>query len=472
MRTTRLRRLELLLGVIWLAGLGAPGGAARAQTAYLVTDLLPGEGAYGGSNPIDLMPAGKHLFFIAGPTDGTQAPAYTELWVTDGTAAGTLRLPGSAGFVASLGDLLFYEDAGQLWRSDGTRAGTFPLTGAGGGPLASAVLGGVLYYIAYDSSGPSEQLWRSDGTVAGTYLVADVGPGLFDYHHDVLIAAGGKLFFAAPEASPLNAFEDLWSSDGTAQGTGPATGFQQQGLDGLTAAGGRLFFFTMPAGSPNAQLWVSDGTKAGTRLVSSAPGAGWMVAAGKQVVYAAEDSAHLRQIWQSDGTPAGTRQVTSGSGFGPLVELPLVLGTRLVFLGGGNLWGAALGSTGLPTSLCGSGRCGPLFDFTQLSNLGGRVVVFLAGTPDAGYGLWASNGTASGTLTVRRPARPWCKWEGSRSATSPTCSWLAVRSTSSPTGRTAPTATCGAPTAPRRAPRSWADSATGLVSMASGWRAA
>jgi len=322
MRATGLGRLKLV-GAIWLAVIGAVAGAARAQTAYLVTDLLPGEDPNGGSNPIDLMPAGKHLFFLTGPTDNGQTPQYTELWVTDGTAAGTQRLPGGAAFVASLGDLIFYGGGGsQLWRSDGTRAGTFLLTDAAGATGASAVLGGVLYYIAYNSapSGPSEQLWRSDGTVAGTYLVADVGARLFDFHQDVLIAAGGRVFFVAPEPSPNNAWADLWSSDGTTQGTGPVTSFQQQGLDGLTAAGGRLFFFTAPAGPPNAQLWVSDGSKAGTRLVSSAPGAGWMVAAGKQAVYAAEDSAHLRQIWQSDGTPAGTRQVTSGSGFGPLVD--------------------------------------------------------------------------------------------------------------------------------------------------------
>jgi hypothetical protein len=64
MRATRLGIPQLLLGVILLAVVGAGGGAARAQTAYLVTDLTPGEGGVAGSKPADLMPAGNHLFFI------------------------------------------------------------------------------------------------------------------------------------------------------------------------------------------------------------------------------------------------------------------------------------------------------------------------------------------------------------------------------------------------------------------------
>ena len=409
MKATRFGTPQLLLGVTLLAGVGAGGGAARAQTAYLVTDLSPGEGGVAGSNPVELMPAGNHLFFIAQPSEDIQRPGVAELWVTDGTAAGTQRLPlpcfgilCGPSLVASLGDLLFYIDDAQLWRSDGTRAGTFPLTDAVGGDYPNytspfAVLGGVLYFITYQQSSPepSEQLWRSDGTVAGTYLVADVGPGLYFFHQDVLIVAGKKLFFAAP----LDAGEALWSSDGTEQGTGPVTS-QQQAPTLLTAAGGRVFFVTTPPGSPSA-LWVSDGSKGGTRSVSPAPGASWITAAGKDVIFAAEDAAQLPQIWKSDGTPAGTRQITSGSGFGLLDDPSQVtaIGARLVFVGAGQLWAAALGSTGSPTSLCGAGGCGPLDQNTRLSNLGSRVA-FFAGSFDAGYGLWASDGTPGGTLRL------------------------------------------------------------------------
>jgi ELWxxDGT repeat protein len=413
MRTMGLRRLELA-GAIWLAVLAvivAGGGAARAQTAYLVTDLLPGEGGVAGSNPIDFMPAGKHLFFIAEPSAGIESPSTAELWVTDGTAAGTQRVQESSGaFIATVGDLLFLVEDNQLWRSDGTRAGTFSLSAALGpdntSPGPVAVLGGVLYFISYRFVNSdltfSEQLWRSDGTVAGTYLLADVGPGLYDYHQDALIVAGNRLFFDAPEPSPLNAWEDLWSSDGTAQGTGPVTGFQQQGLGEITAAGGRVFFFTTPPGSPSPQLWVSDGSKAGTRLVSAVPGIGLMIAAGKQAVFVANDATQKPQIWRSDGTAAGTRLVTSGSGFG-LPSFPsqvAALGPRLVFVGGGQLWVAALGSTGPPTRLCGTGGCGPLDENTRLSVLGGRVA-FLDGSFDAGYGLWGSDGTPGGTQRLK-----------------------------------------------------------------------
>ncbi len=410
---------RLLLGVILLAVVAAGGGAAQAQTAYLVTDLSPGEGGGAGSNPVALMPAGNRLFFIAEPSDGIQGFGTAELWVTDGTAAGTQRLPAPCAgilcglsFVASLGNLLFYIDDSQLWRSDGTRAGTFLLTDAVGGgyptyPSPFAVLGGVLYFITYQyehsSPEPSEQLWRSDGTVAGTYLVADVGPGLYFFHQDVLVVAGNKVFFAAP----LDTGEALWSSDGTAQGTAPVTS-QQQAPALLTAAGGRVFFVTAAPGSPSA-LWVSDGSAGGTRSVSPAPGALWIAATGDDVIFAAPDAAQLPQIWQSDGTPAGTRQVTSGSGFGLLNDPAQVaaIGARLVFVGAGKLWAAALGSTGPPTSLCGAGGCGPLDQYTRLSNLGSRVA-FLDGSSDAGYGLWASDGTPAGTLQLEEACPGFC----------------------------------------------------------------
>jgi ELWxxDGT repeat protein len=418
MRATGPGRLELLLGVIWLAVAGAGGGAARAQTAYLVTDLLPGEGGVAGSNPVNLMPAGRHLFFVAGPTVDDGPPGPAELWVTDGTAAGTQRLPAPCvgpfcgpTFVASLGDLVFYVDDARLWRSDGTRAGTFPLTSFAdrSANLAGRFveLGGVLCFFTYEPGFPEDfaQLWRSDGTVAGTYVITDFGQTSFA---GGLTAAGRKLFFVGPGPDPANPEAELWSSDGTAPGTRPVTSFQQQAVDLLTAAGGRLFFVTGDF-TASAQLWVSDGSQAGTRLLSPAPGAAWMTAAGKEVIFAAEDAGHLPQIWQSDGTPAGTRQVTSGSGFGPLNDPSqvAVIGGRLVFVGAGNLWTAALGSTGAPTSLCGAGACGTLDQNTSLYELGSRIA-FIAGDFDAGFGLWGSDGTPGGTRRLAAVALTPC----------------------------------------------------------------
>src|SRR5207247_1356122 len=89
----------------------------------LVKDVLAGPS---GSNPTDLTPvtttAGLRLFFVA---DGG-------LWVSDGTATGTVRIAqdkdgdaiASPSGLTAVGDQLFFQASGRLWVTDGTQAGT------------------------------------------------------------------------------------------------------------------------------------------------------------------------------------------------------------------------------------------------------------------------------------------------------------------------------------------------------------
>src|SRR5262245_46263651 len=69
-----------------------------------------------------------------------------------------------------------------------------------------------------------DELWRTDGTEAGTALVKDICPGsrgAFDYPalvepRPLFVEAGGALFFFANDG--VHGFE-LWRSDGTESGT-------------------------------------------------------------------------------------------------------------------------------------------------------------------------------------------------------------------------------------------------------------
>ena len=80
----------------------------------------------------------------------------------------------------------------------------------------------------------------------------------------------------------------------------------------VTPAQGKLFFigWDPDAGS---DLWVTDGTPAGTRRArspgsrSSAPDG--LVAAGNRVFFSGDDGEHGRELWESDGTPGGTHMV-------------------------------------------------------------------------------------------------------------------------------------------------------------------
>jgi ELWxxDGT repeat protein len=135
--------------------------------------------------------------------------------------------------------------------------------------------------------------------------------------------AAGKLFFAANDG--VHGFE-LWISDGTASGTRmvrdinpggdhafpgskDATWFSQT----LTAVGD-LVFFVANDGVHDYQLWRSDGTEAGTAMVVQLDHGGhsWprrLTAAGDALFFAGHDGTFGWGLWRSDGSTAGTHQV-------------------------------------------------------------------------------------------------------------------------------------------------------------------
>ena len=90
---------------------------------------------------------------------------------------------------------------------------------------------------------------------------------------------------------------------------------------------GSTLFFRALDGVHGDELWASDGTAAGTRLVADIwPGnGGWsypsfLTAVGDTLFFGAADGLHGQELWASDGTAAGTRLVKDifpgGSGHG------------------------------------------------------------------------------------------------------------------------------------------------------------
>ncbi|MBC1221479.1 pre-peptidase C-terminal domain-containing protein [Nostoc sp. UCD121] len=234
----------------------------------IVTDIRPGQP---GSSPNNLAVIGSTLYFTA--NDGSNG---TELWkhsagvtslVRDITtvvnAFGPINLTvvGNTLFFVTDSDGDFQQ---ELWKSDGTELGTVRvknnLTQApnlGFGPLYLTAVGNTLYFTTPDPTTGLE-LWKSDGTDAGTVLVRDINPGA-DPNNSIpssLVNFGGTLYFTAYE--PTNGTE-LWSSDGTALGTrrvsniNPGTGDANTAK--LTVVGTRLFF-SAANGTDGTELYV------------------------------------------------------------------------------------------------------------------------------------------------------------------------------------------------------------------------
>jgi len=411
-------RIPILAGLL-AALLGAMAG--HAQTASLVADLVTSEGRAAGSDPEKLTAVrGGRIVFEAG-----EGSAGRELWGSDGTAEGTVLLadicPGGAcdatltfhgtfDGIAVLSDYVF----GQVWRTDGTREGTFPLRdpSRGGAPLenmygSSAVFGGFLYF---EGCGKVQGcgLWRTDGTPAGTRLVA--GQRRLGGEALTFAVTDQAVFFSLyrPDFSAL-----LWRTDGTAAGT-VRLGVFRDLPQSLTPVGGRLFF-AAPAGN-GQELWVSDGTRAGTRPVtsfrpplpfgdefSSSAGKPLLFADGDRVDFAVQDGFHGWEVWQSDGTPEGTRRITDFAYWYPyLSQIPVPLATvggRLLVpvLSSDNHWSlwASNGRSMVRLHNC-LGGCG--LNFTEPPRLvvQGDQVLFTSGA-GLGQELWSTDGTRAGT---------------------------------------------------------------------------
>jgi large repetitive protein len=381
---------------IWVTDGTAPG------TALLVDGL----GAV--SSDIGLFAAGAQAFFLQ---PGSAAPGGVVLWAADGTINGTRRIydfsggPGSGGPLAqvalggSAGRLLFTARTSPrrapLFLSDGTAAGTVQLPSPPFFATGFTALNGQVLFTAADVpqslGGPPYRngLWRTDGTPAGTVRIADLSG--FDFPQRL----GAKLLFAADENQHGS---ELWTSDGTAKGTAlvkDINPFLINGPGHHNCAGapsapgpgvvlGPLYLFGADDGVHGRELFASDGTARGTRLVAdinplrspvlppscndeadprtdiglpSNPDDFVRLSNGTAALFAADDGTSGRELWRSDGTARGTRRVAD--------------------------------------LLPGPAGSAP-HDLTRLGNL----VYFFASPTGTGEALWRTDGTAKGTVLV------------------------------------------------------------------------
>ncbi|MFY0526790.1 ELWxxDGT repeat protein [Archangium gephyra] len=296
---------------------------------FLVKDLRPG---LDSAEPNELTVAGGKVFFTA--DDGVHG---RELWVSDGTTAGTTLVKdihpsgldlGPSGLVEFNGRVYFAANDGvngrELWVSDGTAAGTFMLEDLYPGadewdpdrpgsssPRRMVRTPNAFYFVA--NVGSDVRLWRSVG-VPGARPV-------FEAPEDNVVFSmtpvGGELLFFLVDNDEGEA--SLWVTRGTLASTRELRFFPGAYPHDLTALNGKLYFSAGRArsgleGDPaGEELWVSDGTVRGTRLLEDihrGPGdsrPGSLKVLGRRLYFAADDGVRGRELWVSDGTSGGTR---------------------------------------------------------------------------------------------------------------------------------------------------------------------
>jgi ELWxxDGT repeat protein len=245
-------------------------------------------------------------------------------------------------------------------------------------------------------------LWVTDGTSSGTHEVTGINGA---YVGGILAST-----FALPLSPDLTAFGSqvlfeganqagnygLWTTNGTAAGTHELTG-----IAGASSHGIFSFVFSPDFTVFNSVITISFDGGPGTTFNKS------------QVLFDGTDAAGNDNLWVTDGTAAGTREMTGISGAHPLglfyqVDNPdftvfngqvLFDGTNVV--GNNGLWvtNGTLGGTHEVTGINGASPNGIFYlvnnpNFTSLNN--GEVL--FEGTNAAGHnGLWVTDGTAAGT---------------------------------------------------------------------------
>jgi hypothetical protein len=243
---------------------------ATAGTATLLRDIADGPAGNASPAARQLTPFKDGVAFLAAPP-GSSTPG---VWVSDGTGPGTrlvhagcqaIDCRDSPEILGVVNGFLLFSVPGdgpfdlRLWSSDGTRAGTLPLAPddldltvgyrAEGAPIV--VSAKALYFLACPDAGRCG-IWQSDGTPAGTRLL--------QRHNDLdrrLVLAGDRLYTSTGNG-------ELFVYDTKTGGSAVFDGGDDLSL--LTPVGGRLFYvkFSFSLGD---ELWVSDGTAAGTRAL-------------------------------------------------------------------------------------------------------------------------------------------------------------------------------------------------------------
>jgi ELWxxDGT repeat protein len=258
------------------------------------------------------------------------AGAETPFLVKDlSSVAGTRDASSNPAGLTVVGDRLFFTaeepSAGrEPWVTDGTPNGTEMLADICPGLCGSATefLGGsgrIALFLAAEESEPFARalLWRSDGTRAGTAPLTVAGATFqLGYPEDNQPVAlfGGRLYFAG---CPQGGRCGLWRTDGTEAGT-QLVSSPGVLVTAIAAAVDRLYF--VAADSQSAALWVTRGTAATTNRLADLRFSHFFTASGSRLFYVGQTEGENDELWTSDGTAAGTRAVSSFAAQSPFDE--------------------------------------------------------------------------------------------------------------------------------------------------------
>lgn len=253
-------------------------------------------------------------------------------------------------------------------------------------------LGSITMFVGWDPA-HSWELWKTD-PAQGPSLVMDINPGPEHSYMGPMTAFNSAVFFAATSGKEGR---ELWKSDGTSAGTKLVKDIYPDYLkssdpSNMTVSGGYLFF-TANSDENGPDLWKTDGTPDGTVLLLKNCCSDLTDVNGTLFFVGPNG------LWKTDGTQQGTLLVKQSWTFSFLTNVHGIL----FFNGyddthGSELWksdGTDFGTVIVKDIYPGNYSSDPAY----LTDVNG-VLYFAADDGIHGDELWMSDGTDAGTQMV------------------------------------------------------------------------
>ena len=400
------------------------------------------------SAPSSLTRVGDKVFFFAQGASGDR-----QLWVSDGTAVGTVQLTLDSNhsrqlvLMAKNDELVFVDETDNvgvaLWKVDAatlTRtlvldfdldSSAFGASFGGGHTLLKSADGLAVFRPNIKISGSAGRItWRTDGTAEGSFAMRDKAapegfePGNGTSHPEIVSIFGGNAYLSSP-APDNSRISRIFISSATATEVftevTPLIDFPNRGtsFSSLTHFNQHLYFTaSIPSGFDSA-LWRTDGSSEGTVMIAQpedfrcSNDSPQLVVAGSFLFMLCNGG---QDLWRTDGTELGTLELaTVGSGFSSRRANRLTAsGNHVVFVGYDSTHGRELWSsdgTLIGTGLLKDIRPGTESSFTaeegdQVDELGnftalGDWVYLPANDGVIGTELWRTNPSTGVTQLVK-----------------------------------------------------------------------
>ena len=418
--------------IFFIVILNLTGGFVIGQ--QLVKDIYSGSTSSLSIYPFPFCTSNGVFFFSAYGSNNVGS----ELWKSDGTAAGTVLVkdiatgtnPSYVNFLTNVNGTLFFRactdgnnSTYELWKSDGTTEGTNMIKDIrvgqqGSNPQNLIELNGNLFFTADDGIN-GEELWKSDGTTAGTVMIKDIYAGSISSSPKYLTLYNNELYFQAHGGfvSPSSG-ETLWKTDGTTIGTVMVTTTNKPGFPEELLVSNNFLFFSAKSSTSGRELWKTDGTSSGTVVVKDINSGAFtssfpqkLIDVNGQLMFFANDGITGFELWKSDGTAAGTvliKDINTGATGSFVNTVPndftkCAIGNQLYFraddgINGAELWktdGTSSGTVMLKNIYPGANSSLP----NAFINFNGKLI-FSANDDLYGTELYQSDGSAAGTTLI------------------------------------------------------------------------